>query len=172
MKKVVSKTVGVILLALSLTTMSANAQTNNSKEVEVVNKMFQAFGTGNMEALKSTLSDTSVWVYYGSDLIAYSGTYKGKEEVVRFIGNIVSSVDILDFKVEQIISNGKTVVVLGSEKQKIKKNSKILEQNWVQVYTVENGLITKMDEYANTAYSEKLFKKSRSNFQICLPKLP
>ena len=159
MKKVVSKTVGVILLALSLTTMSANAQTNNSKEVEVVNKMFQAFGTGNMEALKSTLSDTSVLVYYGSDLIPYSGTYKGKEEVVRFIGNIVSSVDILDFKVEQIISNGKTVVVLGSEKQKIKKNSKILEQNWVQVYTVENGLITKMDEYANTAYSEKLFKK-------------
>ena len=159
MKKVVSKTVGVILLALSLTTMSANAQTNNSKEVEVVNKMFQAFGTGNMEALKLTLSDTSVWVYYGSDLIPYSGTYKGKEEVVRFIGNIVSSVDILDFKVEQIISNGKTVVVLSSEKQKIKKNSKILEQNWVQVYTVENGLITKMDEYANTAYSEKLFKK-------------
>ena len=159
MKKVVSKTVGVILLALSLTTMSANAQTNNSKEVEVVNKMFQAFGTGNMEALKLTLSDTSVWVYYVSDLIPYSGTYKGKEEVVRFIGNIVSSVDILDFKVEQIISNGKTVVVLGSEKQKIKKNSKILEQNWVQVYTVENGLITKMDEYANTAYSEKLFKK-------------
>lgn len=159
MKKVVSKTVGVILLALSLTTMSANAQTNNSKEVEVVNKMFQAFGTGNMEALKLTLSDTSVWVYYGSDFIPYSGTYKGKEEVVRFIGNIVSSVDILDFKVEQIISNGKTVVVLGSEKQKIKKNSKILEQNWVQVYTVENGLITKMDEYANTAYSEKLFKK-------------
>ncbi|MDP1815552.1 MAG: nuclear transport factor 2 family protein [Leadbetterella sp.] len=159
MKKVVSKTVGVILLALSLTTMSANAQTNNSKEVEVVNKMFQAFGSGNMEALKLTLSDTSVWVYYGSDLIPYSGTYKGKEEVVRFIGNIVSSVDILDFKVDQIISNGKTVVVLGSEKQKIKKNSKILEQNWVQVYTVENGLITKMDEYANTAYSEKLFKK-------------
>jgi ketosteroid isomerase-like protein len=159
MKKVVSKTVGVIMLALSLTTMSANAQTNNSKEVEVVNKMFQAFGTGNMEALKLTLSDTSVWVYYGSDLIPYSGTYKGKEEVVRFIGNIISSVDILDFKVEQIISNGKTVVVLGSEKQKIKKNSKILEQNWVQVYTVENGLITKMDEYANTAYSEKLFKK-------------
>ena len=105
------------------------------------------------------LSTNSVWVCYGSDLIPYSGTYKGKEEVVRFIGNIVSSVDILDFKVEQIISNGKTVVVLGSEKQKIKKNSKILEQNWVQVYTVENGLITKMDEYANTAYSEKLFKK-------------
>jgi ketosteroid isomerase-like protein len=159
MKKEVSKTVGVILLAISLTTMSAEAQTKNSQEVEVVNKMFQAFGAGNMEALKLTLSDSTVWNYNGSKLIPYSGTYKGKEEVVEFIGNIVSNVDILDFKVEQIISNGKTVVVLGSEKQKVKKNGNILEQKWVQVYTVEDGLISKMEEFANTAYSEKLFKK-------------
>jgi len=151
--------VGIILLALSLTTMSVNAQTNNSKEVEVVNKMLQAFGTGNMEALKLTLSDSTVWNYNGSDLIPYSGTYKGKNEVVKFIGNIVSNVEILDFKVEQILNNGNAVVVLGSEKQKIKQNGKILEQKWVQVYTVENGLITKMEEFANTAYSEKLFKK-------------
>ncbi|AMA49701.1 MULTISPECIES: nuclear transport factor 2 family protein [Flavobacterium] len=159
MKKVMNKSVGVILLALSLTTMSVNAQTNNSKEVEVVNKMLQAFGAGNMEALKLTLSDSTVWNYNGSNLIPYSGTYKGKNEVVKFIGNIVSNVEILDFKVEQILNNGNTVVVLGSEKQKIKQNGKILEQKWVQVYTVENGLITKMEEFANTAYSEKLFKK-------------
>jgi uncharacterized protein len=159
MKRVMNKTIGLILFAFTLTAMSANAQNNNSQEVEVVNKMFQAFGTGNMEALKLTLSDSTVWNYNGSELIPYSGTYKGKEEVVRFIGNIVSNVDILDFKVEQIISNGKTVVVLGFEKQKVKKNGKILEQKWVQVYNVENGLISKMEEFANTAYSEKLFKK-------------
>lgn len=159
MKKAMNKSVGIFLLALGLTSMSVNAQTNNSKEVEVVNKMLQAFGTGNMEALKLTLSDSTVWNYNGSDLIPYSGTYKGKKEVVKFIGNIVSNVEILDFKVEQILNNGNTVVVLGSEKQKIKHNGKILEQKWVQVYTVENGLITKMEEFANTAYSEKLFKK-------------
>lgn len=158
MKNTMNKTMGLILFTLSLTTMSANAQ-NNNQEIEVVNKMLQAFGTGNMEALKLTLSDSTIWNYNGSELIPYSGTYKGKNEVVKFISNIVTNVDILDFKVEQIIANGKTVVVLGSEKQKIKKNGKILEQNWVQVYSVENGLITKMEEFANTAHSEKLFKK-------------
>jgi ketosteroid isomerase-like protein len=159
MKKVVKK-VGLILGVFGCTTLSVKAQSNTgSKEVEVVNKMFQAFGTGNMDALKTTLTDSTVWVYNGSETIPYSGTYKGKEAVVKFIGNIVSNVEILDFKVDQIIPNGKTVVVLGSEKQKIKKNGKVLEQKWVQVYTVENGLIAKMDEYANTAYAEKLFKK-------------
>ena len=157
MTSVINKSIGLILFAFTLT-LSANAQ-NNGQEVEVVNKMFQAFGAGNMEALKRTLSDSTVWNYNGSELIPYSGTYKGKEEVVRFIGNIVSNVEILDFKVEQIIANGQTVVVLGSEKQKVKSNENILEQRWVQVYTVENGLISKMEEFANTAYSEKLFKK-------------
>ena len=154
-----NKTIGLIMVTFTLTAMSANAQNNNSQEVEVVNKMFQAFGTGNMEALKLTLSDSTVWNYNGSTLIPYAGRYKGKDEVLKFIGNIVSNVEILDFKVEQIIANGNTVVVLGSEKQKIKKNKRILEQKWVQVYTVENGLISKMEEFANTEYSEKLFKK-------------
>jgi ketosteroid isomerase-like protein len=158
MKKTINKILGLILFAFTLTATSANAQNNNSQEVEVVNKMFQAFGTGNMEGLKLTLSDSTVWNYHGSEFIPYSGTYKGKDAVIRFIGNIVSSVDILDFKVDQIIANGKAVVVLGSEKQKVKKNGEILEQKWVQVYTVENGLISKMEEFANSAYSEKLFK--------------
>jgi hypothetical protein len=38
------------LLALSFTTMRANAQTDRSPEVEVVNNMFQAFGIGNIDA--------------------------------------------------------------------------------------------------------------------------
>jgi ketosteroid isomerase-like protein len=159
MTEAINNTIVVFLFAFTLNTMSVNAQNNNSQEAEVVNIMFQAFGTGNIEALKLTLSDSTVWNYNGSEFIPYSGTYKGKEDVIRFNGNIVSSVDILDFKGEQIIADGKTVVVPGSEKQKIKKNGEILEQKWLQFDTVENSLISKMEEFANTAYSEKLFKK-------------
>ncbi|MCI9843232.1 nuclear transport factor 2 family protein [Flavobacterium pectinovorum] len=118
MKNTINKTAGMILLTLSLITLKVNAQNNKSKEVEIINTMLQAFGTGNMEALKLTLSESTIWNYNGSELIPYSGTYKGKNEVVKFISNIVSNVEILDFKVEQILNNGKTVVVLGSEKQK------------------------------------------------------
>jgi ketosteroid isomerase-like protein len=40
------------------------------------------------------------------------------------------------------------VVVLGQEHQKVKATGKELKQKWVQVYTVENSLITKMEEFA------------------------
>jgi ketosteroid isomerase-like protein len=58
-----------------------------------------------------------------------------------------------------MVADQNTVVVLGSEKQKIKHNNEVLEQKWVQVYTVENNLITRLDEFANTAYSLQLFQQ-------------
>ncbi len=73
--------------------------------------------------------------------------------------NIMANVDVFDFQVTKIVAEQNTVIVLGSEKQKIKRNSEVLEQKWVQVYTVENDLITRLDEYANTAFSLQLFQK-------------
>ncbi len=130
-----------------------------TKALNVVQEMLSAFGKGDMEALKQTLSDNTVWVYHGTEGIPYNGTYEGKEGAVKFIMNIMANVDILDFQVTKLLADQNTVVVLGSEKQKIKSNNEILEQKWVQVYTVENDLITRLDEFANTAFSLQLFKK-------------
>ena len=127
--------------------------------LNVVQEMLTAFGKGDLEALKQTLSEDTVWVYYGVDGIPYNGTYEGKDGVIRFITNIVSNVDILDFQVSKIVADQNTVIVLGSEKQKIKSNNEVLEQKWVQVYTVENNLITRLDEFANTAFALQLFQK-------------
>lgn len=130
-----------------------------TKALKVVQEMLTAFGKGDMEALKQTLSDDTIWVYHGTDGIPYNGTYQGKDGAVKFITNIMTNVDVLDFQVSKIVADQNTVIVLGSEKQKIKSNSEVLEQKWVQVYTVENDLITRLDEFANTAFSLQLFQK-------------
>ena len=126
---------------------------------EIVKAMFAAFGAGNMDELKKTLSDNTVWVYHGTDEIPYNGTYTGKDEVVKFIGNIITHVDIEGFQANHFFENGNRVVVLGNEKQRIKKNRELLEQDWVQSFVVEDGLITRLDEFANTAHAAKLFSK-------------
>lgn len=130
-----------------------------TKALAVVQEMLAAFGKGDFEALKKTLAEDTIWVYHGVDGIPYNGTYKGRDGAVRFITNIVSNVDVLDFQVSKMVADQNTVIVLGSEKQKIKTNSEVLEQKWVQVYTVENNLITRLDEFANTAFALQLFQK-------------
>jgi ketosteroid isomerase-like protein len=55
---------------------------------------------------------------------------------------------MISFEPQQFICEGKMVVVLGQEHQKVKSSGKQLKQEWVQIYTVENKLITKMEEFA------------------------
>ena len=123
----------------------------------VVQRMLGAFGSGNMEELKTTLSADSTWVYHGPKEVPYAGTYVGKDEVVRFIGTIIQHTNIEGFEVHGFVAEGDKVVVLGREKQRIKKNGQLLDQQWVMVYTVSNGLITHLDEFADTANAAKLF---------------
>jgi len=42
------------------------------------------------------------------------------------------------------------VVVLGKEHQRVKRSGRELKQKWVQIYTIENNLITKMEEFATS----------------------
>lgn len=57
---------------------------------------------------------------------------------------------MISFNTDQFITEGNTVVVLGSEHQKVKRSGREMKQKWVQIYTVENNLITRMEEFATS----------------------
>lgn len=56
--------------------------------------------------------------------------------------------EIINFEPIQYIVEENVVVILGKEHQKVKRSGRELKQDWVQIYTVENGLITRMEEFA------------------------
>ncbi len=118
--------------------------------------MYQAYGEGDMNALKNTLSENIIWIYHGTKEIEHAEEYKGKSGVEKFFDNVNAHIEYLDFQPNQFIAEDDKVMVLGNEKQKINRNSEILEQEWVQIYTVENGLITQMEEFSNTSHAVKI----------------
>ncbi len=115
----------------------------------VVDKMFAAFAKGDEDAFVGTVSDDTVWTYHGTQVIP-KGNFEGKEGVRTFFKNIVENMDILNFEPVEFIVEGNKVAVLGHEHQRVKRSGKELKQKWVQLYTVENGLITKMEEFATS----------------------
>ena len=115
----------------------------------VVEKMFSAFGSGDIDGFLKTVSPDTIWIYHGTQLIP-KGTYEGTEGARAFISNIINSTEILSFEPQQYICEGNTVVVLGREHQRVKKSGKELKQKWVQVYTIENDLIKRMEEFATS----------------------
>lgn len=119
----------------------------NSTAQETVGKMFEAFGKGDIEGFLKTVSTDTVWIYHGTQVIP-KGTYEGIEGARSFISGILDNTDIISFEPLEYIVAGDKVVVLGQEHQRIKRSGKELKQKWVQIYTVKDGLIVWMEEFA------------------------
>src|SRR5690554_1165694 len=115
----------------------------------VVDEMFTAFSSGDVDKFVATVSEDTVWVYHGTQIIP-AGTFKKKEGVRAFFKNIMERTEIIVFEPQEFIVEGNKVVVLGHEHQKVKRSGRELKQKWVQIYTVDNGLITRMEEFATS----------------------
>ena len=115
----------------------------------VVDKMFVAFGSGDVEKFIETVSEDTAWIYHGTQVIP-KGIFEGKEGARTFITNILTQTEIISFEPQQFICDGQMVVVLGQEHQRVKRSGKELKQKWVQIYTIENDLISRMEEFATT----------------------
>lgn len=122
--------------------------------VEVVKKMFAAFRTTEVNKILETVSADSLWIYHGTQIIP-KARFKGKQEVGKFFSNIFNRTEMLNFDPRQYIEDGNMVVVLGSEHQRSKRSGREFKQQWVQIYTVENNLITRMEEFATSEIESK-----------------
>ena len=115
----------------------------------VVENMFAAFSSGDADKFVATVSDDTVWIYHGTQIIP-KGRFEKKEGVRAFYNNIMERTEIINFEPLQYIVEDNMVVVLGREHQKVKRSGRELKQDWVQIYTVENNLITKMEVFATS----------------------
>lgn len=115
----------------------------------MVEKMFAAFARQNVEEILETVTDDTVWIYHGTQIIP-KGRFEGKEGAGKFFSNIFNRTEVLHFEAEQYIVEGNMVVVLGNEHQKTKRSGRELKQKWVQIYTIDNQLISRMEEFASS----------------------
>ncbi|WP_151719395.1 nuclear transport factor 2 family protein [Gemmobacter serpentinus] len=116
----------------------------------VVDAMFTAFNAKDLAAALATVSDDTLWVHHGSQRMP-SVRFEGKSGAEKFFGTSFHAMKIDYFRPLTFIEQGDKVVVLGEESYVMEGIDGKLSNKWVQVYTVKNGLITHMDEFATSA---------------------
>lgn len=112
-----------------------------------VERMFAAFNDGDLDALVETVHPESEWTYYGANPRIGIGRMKGRSDVRRFFERILRRLDVSAFEPREYLQQGDTVVVLGSESGTVRETGDPFHNEWAQLYTVEDGLITRMAEY-------------------------
>ena len=121
----------------------------STPEQKVVDQMFAAFNAKDLNAAMKTISEDSVWIHHGSQKLS-SLNFEGISGVSKFFETNFSSIQMEYFRILKTIQQGETVVVFGEEKFTMDGREGDFAQKWVQVYTVKNELITRMEEYATS----------------------
>ena len=117
---------------------------------QVVDKMFEVFGQQNIEAIVNSFSDDAVLIHHGTQIML-SAKFVGKEGARMFFEYNINSLDVVYFNVESYIEADDKVIVFGKEHFISKEDQSEMKNRWVQIYTVSNGLISKMEEFASSA---------------------
>ena len=119
------------------------------KNKRVVKELYEAFGHGNMAAVRALVAEDVIW-YLPGTVPHYSGCYKGPSSVADFFQNLQANVGIEAFEPCEFVAEADRVLVIGWSRGRVKNTGRAFDNRWVMAFTVRDGRIGKFEEYADT----------------------
>ena len=120
---------------------------------QIVDAMFTAFNAKDLPGALATVSDDTLWIHHGSQRMP-SVRFEGKSGAEKFFATSFTAMQIDYFRPLTFIEQGDRVVVIGEEQYVMAGIEGKLTNKWVQIYTVKNGYITQMEEFATSAAAD------------------
>ena len=121
--------------------------TDSNEPKATVQRMYAAFGAGDLDALIETVHPDSRWTYIGANPEPRKAEFVGRASVRKFFNGILERLEMSEFNTDEFIDQGDTVVVFGSEAGKVKSTGQQFRNEWTQKYVVKDKQITNMTEY-------------------------
>lgn len=116
---------------------------NSSPAVDVVKAAYAAFGRGDIPAIVELADDDIEWTFHGPQGQPYTASFRGKGPIPKWFASVFESDDIQAFEPREFLAQGDHVTVLGWERARALPAGKVYESEWVHVFTVRNGRITR-----------------------------
>ena len=127
--------------------------------LDIVKQGYADFMQGNIPDMLSTMSDDIEWVLPASAKVSFSGTFTGKDGVMKFFENVGNANDISEFAIDTYIADGDYVVALGHLTATAKTTGKTSSNKWAHVWQLKDGKVIRHYEYADTAEIRDAFSE-------------
>lgn len=119
--------------------------------LSVVKAAYDAFGRGDVPAILDLVADKVDWKMLGPPSIPYAGQRNNKEEVARFFAEVVQADDMQMFEPREFIEAGDHITVLGAERFVSRPEGRLVETEWIHVFTVVDGKVVRWRGCYDTA---------------------
>jgi uncharacterized protein len=96
-----------------VTSMTETTHTKSDSKIEAIQRLYAAYGRGDVDAVLAELADDVDWAAEASGSstsVPWWGPYRGKSEVPGFFKEIGSNVNVTEFDLVSLTSNDTDVV--------------------------------------------------------------
>jgi uncharacterized protein len=136
---------------------------SEQQNLDVVRRMYAAFGGGDLEGILALLDPQVSWRTPGTPDLPTAGLRHGIPAVREFFRVLLNTLDIADFQPQDFLAAGDKVVVLGTSREGPKGTGKLVDFRWVHVFTFRNGMIAAFEEPADVSELVAEFRRSQTH---------
>jgi len=124
-----------------------------ASNLETTRKVYELFRQGNISALLKDIVDaTCTWIIPGpQDKLPWAGIFNGRREIADFFARMAHNLEFTEFAPREMIEQGETVVVIGTDSVRAKTTGKITMEEWVHIFKYNQGRIVFFQEYMDTS---------------------
>ncbi len=120
--------------------------------VDTARSAYEAFGRGDLEALKGMLSEDGTW--YTSEELPLGGETQGRDAIIGDFAQIPNYWSSFSVEPEEFIDAGDWVVVRGT--QKAGNDSGSFEAPFAHLMKFSGGMITRGEFFSDSAKAAKV----------------
>jgi len=128
---------------------------NEQENVQVVQKLFAAFGQANIPSALDIRAEDVDWQSpvrrSPPSEISWAKPRHGRAEVAKFFRELSEKIQIELMETLEFTAQGDRVVVEGRNRGSVRSTGRTYEHDWVMVFTVRGGKIVTHRHYYDTA---------------------
>jgi steroid delta-isomerase-like uncharacterized protein len=135
---------------------------NEERNIELIVRLFKAFGDGDIPKALEMFSDDVEFQSPVSRVehkyISWSRMRSGKGEVASFFKEINEKISTEKMVTHDVVARGNKVFVEGTNAGTVRATGKRYEHDWVMIFTIHNGHITRNMHYYDTEDISQAFE--------------
>jgi ketosteroid isomerase-like protein len=126
---------------------------SEAQNTKVVQDAYEAFLRGDITTLLGSMTDDVQWdpVVGAGSHVPFAGKRAGKSQVGEFFRLVSENVNFEQFEPREYVAQGDKVVALGHYRTVTKATGKSFECDFVMVFTLRDGKVSKFQEFTDSA---------------------
>jgi len=127
---------------------------SEQENVNVVQKMFTAFGQRDLPGVLNTLAEDVDWqspvTRSKPEEISWAKPRHSREEVATFFKELLEKVQPERLETSEFTAQGDRVIAEGKNRGAVRSTGNTYEHDWVMVFTIRKGKIARLRHYYDT----------------------